>query len=72
MMAEQIVVYVNDMRVRIYEGMQVKHALISCDESLYRKACREELFVEDENGFQIDLEGALEKGARIYTREIDH
>jgi len=67
-MARQIFVYVNDEPVTIYEGMHVKHALISCDTSLYEAAKNEEITIEDENGFEIGLDGALNDGARIYTR----
>lgn len=67
-MARQISVYVNDEPVTIYEGMHVKHALISCNASLYEAAQNEEIIIEDENGFEIGLEGALNDGARIYTR----
>jgi hypothetical protein len=67
-MARQISVYVNDEPVTIYEGMHVKHALISCDTALYEAAKNEEITIEDENGFELGLDGALNDGTRIYTR----
>ncbi|MBN2515432.1 MAG: hypothetical protein JXC33_05295 [Deltaproteobacteria bacterium] len=67
-MARQIFVYVNDEPVTVYEGMHVKHALISCDISLYEAAKNEEIIIEDKNGFEIGLDGALNEGERIYTR----
>jgi len=69
-MADQILVYVNDRSVRIYRGMRVKHALISCDYALYEAVEKGTLLVEDENGFRVDLEGALHEGSRIYTRAV--
>jgi hypothetical protein len=66
---ETILVYVNGKRVTIYRGMQVKHALIACDQSLYEDAAEGTIAVEDENGFLIGLEGALCDGAKICTRK---
>jgi hypothetical protein len=67
-MSEQITVFVDDRPVKIYRGMQVKHALISCDCSLYKSADRGEILVVDQNGFKVGLEGALQEGSRIFTR----
>jgi hypothetical protein len=67
-MTDQILVFVNDRSVKIYRGMRVKHALISCDYALYRAAEEGNLFIEDESGFRIGLEGALHEKSRIYTR----
>ncbi|MEN2983909.1 MAG: hypothetical protein ABDH25_02655 [Dictyoglomaceae bacterium] len=70
MMVECITVYVNNKPVKIYQGMQVKHALISFDYSLYKSCENGKCIVLDENGFEIGLEGALCEGAKIYTKEI--
>ena len=69
-MAEQIFVFVNEQQTAIYEGMRVKHALISVSEALYYKALRGDLIIEDERGFRIDLDGTLREGDRIFTRTI--
>jgi hypothetical protein len=66
-MNEQIRVYVNDKPVTIYRGMQVKHALIACDESLYKAAKEGTVRVIDKNGFPVGLKGALHPDAKIYT-----
>ncbi|MFZ2447742.1 MAG: hypothetical protein WAW37_15405 [Syntrophobacteraceae bacterium] len=63
-------VFVNGRKVRIHRGMSVKHALIACDQDLYRAALEGALRVEDENGFVVGLDGALSDGARINTRDI--
>ncbi len=68
MMAGSIIVYVNDKPIKIYQGMQVKHALISFDYSLYKSCEKGEFIVLDENGFEVGLEGALHEGAKIYTK----
>jgi hypothetical protein len=51
--------------------MQVRHALIAFDESLYAAACNGEIAVTDESGFNVGLEGSLHDGARLYTKPID-
>jgi hypothetical protein len=63
-----LTVFVNDQPVRIYRGMQVKHALIAFNQALYQAAVAGELRIEDSHGFQVGLEGALQEGSRIFTR----
>ena len=67
-MTEQITVFVDNRPIKIYRGMQVKHALIASDYSLYKAAGRGEIVVVDQNGFRLGLEGALQEGSRIFTR----
>jgi hypothetical protein len=67
-MNEIIMVFVNDQPVKIYRGMQVKHALIALNQALYPAAVAGELHVEDSHGFQVGLEGTLQEGSRIFTR----
>lgn len=69
-MTEQIIVYVNDAPVKVFRGMEVRHALIASDYTVFKAAERGEVAVEDGNGFPIGLEGALHDGARIYTRSV--
>jgi len=66
---EHILVYVDGREVKIYRGMSVKHALISMDYSVYEAAMDGRLIVEDDNGFQVGLEGSLSNGARLFTRQ---
>ena len=68
-MSERITVFVNDKPVTVYRGMQVQHALISYDVSLFQACKRGDVRVEDEHGFRVGLEGALREGSKIYTRE---
>lgn len=67
-MSEKILVHVDDQPVELFRGMQAKHALISVDQSLYKAAEAGEIWLEDENGFRLGLEGALHDGARICIR----
>ncbi|MDR3569070.1 MAG: hypothetical protein P4L43_13660 [Syntrophobacteraceae bacterium] len=66
-MSETIEVFVNGHKTSLYRGMQVKHALIAFDQSLYFAALSGEIRVEDEHGFAVGLEGALSEGARLFT-----
>lgn len=65
-MQETIVVYVNDKPVQIYQGMKVKHALISFDQDLYKAALSGEVAVKNADGFPVGLDGSLSDGTRIY------
>lgn len=62
---DRIIVRVNGNPVEIYRGLKVKHALIACDEELYRAAAKGDIFVRDGNGYLLDLEGALQDGSEI-------
>jgi len=48
--------------------MTVKHALIANDQALYTAAMKGDILLVDDNGFQIGLDGALQDGAKIFTR----
>lgn len=66
---EDILVYVNNKKVSIYRGMQVRHALIAHDYALYKAAEEGRAAVVDENGFTVGLDGSLRDGARLFVRE---
>lgn len=66
-MKERLAVFVNREPVEVFRGMTVKHALIAYDEVVY-EACRDgRATVENEDGFPLGLEGALEQGAQLFT-----
>jgi len=69
MTEERMQIFVNDRPVILYRGMQVRHALIACEESFYKAAKEGAVTVEDENGFAVGLEGALHEGARLYIKK---
>jgi len=64
-------VFVDDRAVELYRGMQVKHALIALDPSLYEEAQAGRLAVRDRNGHAVGLEGGLRSGARLFTGRPD-
>ena len=66
-MSENIEVFVNGQEITLYRGMNVKHALIAYDQSVYVAALTGRVRVEDQNGFAVGLEGALADGARLFT-----
>ena len=66
-MEERITVYVNGQAVEIYQGMQVKHALIALNQSLYEDAQAGRIVVEDHRGFSLGLDGAVHSEAHIST-----
>lgn len=66
-MSEKIEVLVNGQKTTLYRGMNVKHALIAYDRSVYAAALAGRVRVVDENGFALGLEGALANGARLFT-----
>ena len=70
-MKEQITVFVDGRPVRIYRGMQVKHALIACDYALYKAADAGEILIVDQNGFKLGIEGALQEGSKIFLRPLN-
>jgi hypothetical protein len=67
-MNEQITVFVDGRPVKIYRGMQVKHALIACDYGLYKAAVTGEAVVVDNHGFVLGLEGSLQEDSKVFTR----
>jgi hypothetical protein len=69
MTKEDVLVYVNNKKVSIYRGMQVKHALIAHDYSLFKAVEEGRVAVVDENGFTIGLDGSLQDGAKLFVRE---
>jgi hypothetical protein len=65
-MKERFEVFVNERPVEVYQGMEVKHALMAYDYGAY-KACTEgQAMVRDRNGFQVGLDGALAEGTQLF------
>jgi hypothetical protein len=63
----RITVYVDDEPQRFFLGLRVRHAIG------YRRTwrvARGEATVEDGEGNQVDLDGALYDGERLYLRSI--
>lgn len=62
---QKITVYVNDEPGRFFLGLRVRHAIGYQD--AWRVA-RGEAIVQDAEGNQLDLEGALYDGERLYVQ----
>jgi hypothetical protein len=71
-MRDRIKVFVDSREVSLYRGMQVRHALIAFDCSLYDAAAKGFVYVEDDHGFRVGLEGSLYDGARLFTRRNEN
>jgi hypothetical protein len=64
---QRLTIYVNDEPRRFYLGLRVRHAVG------YRAAWRverREAIIIDGDGNQIDLDGALYDGERLYVRHL--
>lgn len=64
---QRLVIYVDDEPRRFFLGLRVRHAIG------YRAAWRverREAIVIDQDGNQVDLDGALYDGERLYVREL--
>ncbi len=66
--SERITVHVNGVPVELFRGMRVRHALIAMDYELYRKAEQGLIGIQDENGFAVDLDGALQDGSKLILK----
>jgi hypothetical protein len=66
---EKISVFVNDLPVKIYRGMKVKHALLALDQTLFEATQDGKILVRDDQGFIVGLEGTLHDGARLYAKK---
>ena len=65
---QRLVVYVDDEPRRFFVGLRVRHAVG------YRAAWRverREAIIVDQDGNQVDLDGALYDGERLYVQEFD-
>ncbi|MHC1729874.1 MAG: hypothetical protein AB9866_28380 [Syntrophobacteraceae bacterium] len=69
-MSENIEVFVNDVKISLFRGAKVKHALIAYDQNVYTAALAGNLRVLDGNGFILGLDGGLTQGARIIVKPI--
>lgn len=65
---QQLTVYVDDRPKRLFHGLKVKHAI----GARKTKAVREHrAVVRDVDGNQVDIDGALYDGERLYLASMD-
>jgi hypothetical protein len=65
---QRLTVYVNDEPRRFFVGLRVRHAVG------YQAAWRverREAIIRDRDGNQVDLDGALYDGERLYVEHLD-
>ena len=63
----RIIVYVNDEPRRFFLGLRVRHAIGLRDSW---RVERREAIVRDVHGNQVDLDGALYDGERLYVKAL--
>jgi hypothetical protein len=64
---QRITVYIDDEPRRFFLGLRVRHAIG------YQAAWRverREVIIQDGNGNQVDLDGVLYEGERLYVRPM--
>ncbi len=66
--SERITVSVNGIPVEIFRGMKVRHALIALDYAYVKQAEQGLVRIEDDHGFAVDLDGALQDGSEIFLK----
>jgi hypothetical protein len=64
---QKITVYVNDEPHRFFRGLRVRHAIGYKDAW---RVERSEAIVRDARGNQVDLEGTLYDGERLYVQLV--
>ena len=65
---QRLTVYVNDEPRRFFVGLRVRHAV---GYAAAWRVERREAIITDEDGNQLDLDGALYDGERLYVEQLD-
>ena len=65
---QRLTVYVNDEPRRFFVGLRVRHA-VGYDAAWHVE--RREAIITDADGNQLDLDGALYDGERLYVAPLD-
>ena len=65
---QRLTVYINDEPRRFFVGLRVRHAV---GYSAAWRVERREAIITDGDGNQIDLDGALYDGERLYVEQLD-
>lgn len=65
-MQERITVYLDGNPIEIFRGMQLKHVLLAKDYTLFKAATEGSIYLVDDKGFRVGLEGALSDNARFF------
>ena len=62
-------VFVDDNPVEMEKGFAVRHAILRFSEEAFKSVTKGSLYVADSKGDEIDLDGALFDGMRLYLRK---
>jgi hypothetical protein len=65
---QRLTVYVNDEPRRFFVGLRVRHAV---GYTAAWRVERREAIITDGDGNQLDLDGALYDGERLYVEQLD-
>ena len=65
---QRLTVYINDEPRRFFVGLRVRHAV---GYTAAWRVERREAIITDGDGNQIDLDGALYDGERLYVEQLD-
>ncbi len=65
---QRLTVYVDDEPRRFFVGLRVRHAV---GYTAAWRVERREAIITDRDGNQIDLDGALYDGERLYVEQLD-
>ncbi len=68
---DRIRVYVDGKPILIARAFTVRHAILAHDEDALAEIISGEAFVADARGVEVDLDGALFDGMRLYVKSTE-
>ncbi len=68
---DRIRVYVDGKPILISRAFTVRHAVLAHDEDALAEVISGEAFVADARGVEVDLDGALFDGMRLYVKSTE-
>ncbi|WP_096156715.1 MULTISPECIES: hypothetical protein [Bacillus] len=58
---------INGMPIELFSGAKIKHALLKTDEKLYKKVVSGEAVVQDQEGNETEINGAVGDGFSYFV-----
>ena len=68
---DKIRVYVDGKPILIAKAFSVRHAILAHDEDALAEVISGEAYVADARGVEVDLDGALHDGMRLYVKSTE-
>jgi hypothetical protein len=68
---DRIRVYVDGKPVLISKAFSVRHAILAHDEEALAEIIAGDSYVTDARGVEVDLDGALFDGMRLYVKSVE-